>query len=188
LEEGPLHISAEEKQWVDTPGKRVDIATHWFRPQNAPSSILPRFAGEDATARDGLQELDVREGGLRPRGGGGRAARAPSHLSCREVTLSLGPLASPPACPEKSAERRPSSSTLRKMLRKRPPPLPNPRGMPRNPWVSQHLHFPRGRISSDLQHTNPSPASGSARMLQMSELYLLRSGFLLQNPALMLRS
>ena len=59
-------MSAEEKQWVDTPGKWVDMATHWFRPQNAPSSILPRFAGEDATARDGPQEPGVGEGGLGP--------------------------------------------------------------------------------------------------------------------------
>jgi hypothetical protein len=42
MKPGPLHIPAEEKQWVDTPGIWVDMATHWFRPRIFHSAINPR--------------------------------------------------------------------------------------------------------------------------------------------------
>lgn len=57
-------------------------------PQNAPSSILPCFAGEDATARDGRKSLTPRRVGSGPlsrawRGGGlGRGSVAIAARTC----------------------------------------------------------------------------------------------------------
>ena len=95
---------AGEKQWVDTSGKWVDVATHWFCPQNAISSILPRFA----TARDGPQELDFGGGWApapspaRQRGGGlGRGLQAIASLASAKIwaSMTLSPAEGARPCP-----------------------------------------------------------------------------------------